>query len=219
MANGFKTTILVAGDDLEDGGSLRAVISRDDVAIVEKPMTQAIEAFRDIGPDLVVLIFSDERARTRDDVREARGGETEDPLTPGAAPDLDPEGLRACFGIRQSVRGEHVPILVGMDPDVSNTGAIERIYEIGATDVAIRPFNWPIVARRVGSLLEDKRVIDALLRCEARFAGAQRMAKMGTWEYDRASGRVEASEELHRLLSVPPGSLHTLEDLLGRPFR
>ena len=51
---------------------------------------------------------------------------------------------------------------------------------------------------------ERKRIADALLESTARMAEAQRIAKVGSWEYDLAENRVSWSDELFRLFGLDP---------------
>ncbi|BDI28261.1 hypothetical protein CCAX7_003120 [Capsulimonas corticalis] len=51
-----------------------------------------------------------------------------------------------------------------------------------------------------------KEAEDALRRSEARLTEAQRVAKMGSWEYDVATGGISWSEELFRLFEFDPAS-------------
>ncbi len=49
-----------------------------------------------------------------------------------------------------------------------------------------------------------KKAEEASRRSEARLAEAQRVARIGSWEYDTASGRLHWSDELFRLLGMDP---------------
>ncbi len=50
----------------------------------------------------------------------------------------------------------------------------------------------------------QKQQEEGLRRSEARLAEAQRVARIGSWEYDVATGRLTWSEELFRLLGMDP---------------
>lgn len=47
----------------------------------------------------------------------------------------------------------------------------------------------------------------ALQKLARRLDSAQRLAHVGSWEYDLATNRIEWSEELHRMHGLPPGEL------------
>src|SRR5262249_5883427 len=84
------------------------------------------------------------------------------------------------------------------------------------TDVSPMPSTGTALALRIKHLIRSHRAAAALRRCEARLASAQRMAKMGTFEYGPRTGHFVGSDELHQLLGVPDRSLGSLDDLLNR---
>ncbi|MDQ3896535.1 MAG: PAS domain-containing protein [Actinomycetota bacterium] len=62
---------------------------------------------------------------------------------------------------------------------------------------------------------DRKRPEEALRRCEARLREAQALGGLGTWHVDLATGHVEWSDELYRILGFEPGEVHaTLEKIL-----
>jgi PAS domain S-box-containing protein len=58
----------------------------------------------------------------------------------------------------------------------------------------------------IADITERKRADEALRRSEASLADAQRIAGLGSWEWDLASGRLLWSDEMYRLLGEEPGS-------------
>ena len=115
-------------------------------------------------------------------------------------PEMD--GFTACSKLRGSVGGSRVPILImtGLDDAVS----IASAYEHGATDFITKPINPTILVHRVRYMLRGSRTLDALLRSEARLGLAQRIAKIGNWEWNPHTGNFSASSELCRLIGIRP---------------
>ncbi|WP_455389029.1 putative bifunctional diguanylate cyclase/phosphodiesterase, partial [Petrachloros mirabilis] len=115
-------------------------------------------------------------------------------------PEMD--GFTACARLRGSVGGSRVPILImtGLDDAISITSA----YEHGATDFITKPINPTILVHRVRYMLRGSRTLDALLRSEARLGLAQRIAKIGNWEWNPHTGHFSASSELCRLIGIRP---------------
>jgi diguanylate cyclase (GGDEF)-like protein/PAS domain S-box-containing protein len=61
----------------------------------------------------------------------------------------------------------------------------------------------------------QKRQEEGMRRSEARLAEAQRVAQIGSWEYEVATGRITWSEELFRLFGLDPtGEEPSVEELL-----
>jgi diguanylate cyclase (GGDEF)-like protein/PAS domain S-box-containing protein len=115
-------------------------------------------------------------------------------------PEMD--GFTACSKLRGLVGGSRVPILImtGLDDAVS----IASAYEHGATDFITKPINPTILVHRVRYMLRGSRTLDALLRSEARLGLAQRIAKIGNWEWNPQTGNFSASSELCRLMGIRP---------------
>jgi PAS domain S-box-containing protein len=60
---------------------------------------------------------------------------------------------------------------------------------------------------------------EALRAREAQLAEAQRLAHLGSWEWDAAAGRTEWSDEMYRLFGVEPGGIElTMDGYLERVF-
>lgn len=110
-------------------------------------------------------------------------------------------GFEACKAMRALPEGEHVPIvmLTGLDDDAS----IARAYEAGATDFYVKSSQMTLLAERVRYLLRTARMSAELARNRARLAKAQRMARLGTWDWDLARRTVSASTESLRILGLP----------------
>ncbi len=115
-------------------------------------------------------------------------------------PEMD--GFTTCSKLRGTVGGSRVPILImtGLDDATSITSA----YEHGATDFITKPINPTILSHRVRYMLRGSRTLDALLRSEARLGLAQRIAKIGNWEWIPHTGHFAASSELCRLMGIRP---------------
>ncbi|MBH0203242.1 MAG: EAL domain-containing protein [Nitrospira sp.] len=109
-------------------------------------------------------------------------------------------GFSACAKLRESVEGSRVPILImtGLD----DADSIARAYEHGATDFIVKPMHAAILGHRVRYMLRGSLTLNALLRSEARLGLAQRIAKIGNWEWHPSTGRFTASPELCRLMGI-----------------
>ena len=110
------------------------------------------------------------------------------------------DGCMVCSRLRRSMGGSRVPILMmtGMD----DSEAIASAYEHGATDFITKPLNPTILSHRVRYMLRGSRTVDALLRSESRLGLAQRIAKIGNWEWQPHTGQFVASSELCRLMGI-----------------
>lgn len=110
------------------------------------------------------------------------------------------DGFATCAKLRESVEGSRVPILIMTALD--DADSIARAYEHGATDFITKPMNATILGHRVRYMLRGSVTLNALLRSEARLSLAQRIAKIGDWEWHPFTDHFTASPELCRLMGI-----------------
>ena len=129
-------------------------------------------------------------------------------------PGLD--GFATCVRLRAMPTREHLPVLMltGLDDEAS----IRRAYEVGATDFFVKSPQWSLLEGRLRYLLRSSRTRHELVRSRARLARAQDLARMGSFDWhplrDRWEGQLEFSDEVLRLLGMPPGARPTLKKVL-----
>ena len=103
--------------------------------------------------------------------------------------------------------------MTGLD----DVDSIRRAYEAGATDFITKPIPWLVLSHRVRYLLRGSRSAAELRRSRERLANAQRLARMGSWHLDFASGEIEVSDELRSIVGLPQTpDAPTLEHFLAR---
>jgi PAS domain S-box-containing protein len=120
-------------------------------------------------------------------------------LTDVMMPRLDGFGLLA--RLQDDPRSTSIPVIM-LSARAGEEGTVEGL-EAGAADYLVKPFAARELLARVRVNLEldrVRRVRATLERSEALLDQAQRLAKVGSWEVDLASGTVSASDELLRLL-------------------
>ncbi len=168
--------------------------------------------------DLVLLVDDDPIMRTLVkaalkqrgfDVVDAGGGDAALAKFGEQRPDIvlldammpDKDGFQTCRELRARPEGEHVPVvmLTGLDDDES----IVRAYESGATDFFVKSPQMTLLAERVRYLLRTSRMREELVRSRTKLAKAQRIARLGSWEWDVAARSVSASKECLRILGLP----------------
>jgi len=137
----------------------------------------ALERFDQIAPDIVLL----------------------DVLMPGM------NGYAVCSELRRRPTGAFVPILMltGLDdPD-----SINRAYEVGATDFISKPINWGILGHRIRYILRANQAFSDLEKNRESLENAQRIAHLGSWEWELPRDTVRWSDETYRILGVAPGGV------------
>ena len=105
-----------------------------------------------------------------------------------------PDGFETCERLRRLAGGEHIPVLMltGLDDEHS----IARAYEIGATDFFVKTNGqWTLLSERLRYMLRAARTRQELLASQAKLNKAQRIARLGSWEWDFRTQRIRVSEE------------------------
>ena len=164
---------LVVDDDRLIRMVVREALEQSGLKVCEADSgAQALERFATARPDIVVL----------------------DVIMPGL------DGFATCAKLRGSAGGGRVPILImtGLD----DAASIAHAYEQGATDFITKPLNSMILSYRVRYMLRGSHTLDALIKSEARLGLAQRIAKIGNWEWRPDTNQFTASAELCRLMGI-----------------
>lgn len=113
-------------------------------------------------------------------------------------PDID--GFEVCTQLRRHARTRFIPVvmLTGLD----DVASIDRAYEVGATDFITKPINHALLVHRIRYLLRARSLFEELRLSRKSLATAQRIAKLGHWEFNIDKNRVSISEELCQLYSI-----------------
>ena len=110
-------------------------------------------------------------------------------------------GFELCSELRKLPSCRNVPIL--MMTGLEDVDSINKAYEVGATDFITKPLNWTMLEHRVRYILRSSRTRLKLEENERSLAHAQRIARLGNWEWDLRRNRVWGSEEFFRILDEP----------------
>lgn len=159
------------------------------------------------------------------EVSEAIDGETALLAIANELPDLilldvcmpGKDGLAICAELRSIPECQDVPIVI-----VSSAGEddiISRAYDAGATDFLLKPFDPNAVAHRVRYLLRAGNAFTDLRRSQRRLEHAQRIAKLGYWEWNVVLDWVSCSDEAYRIFGGQPGMALTSASVLQTVHR
>lgn len=136
----------------------------------------AVETFLRLRPDIVML----------------------DVVMPGM------DGFQVCEALRALPEGDSIPVIMmtGMYDDDS----VRKAYEVGATQFISKPIHWANLTHQINYVLRSQKTMERLRISETRLAEAQRIAGIGSWELDTASGEMHWSEEVCRILGMDEAS-------------
>lgn len=109
-------------------------------------------------------------------------------------------GFEVCERLRQMPAGLHIPILMltGLD----DTASVDEAFRRGATDFVTKPINWTLLSHRIRFNLRAAALAETAMRHQRQMSAAQRLARLGSWEWVVDSGEVICSDEMLRLLDM-----------------
>ncbi len=176
--------VLVVDDDVAARMLMRAALEQGGFNVLEAANgVEAVEMFRQHRPSAVLM-----------DVM---------------MPEMD--GFTACAELRKLPEGLFTPILMVTGCD--DVESIKRAFIVQATDFVTKPINWLILGHRVRYMLRAREALEQLRRSRAHLAKAQRVARLGHWEWERKTGLLHCSEEMHDILGVRPESLAAMQKI------
>ena len=118
-------------------------------------------------------------------------------------PKLD--GNSTCKRLRQHKKTAAVPILMVTGLDDNNS--IDCAFKAGATDFITKPINWELLTHRLRYMLRNSQLVAELAGSRSSLANAQRLARLGSWDWHLDTDKLQVSEELYHLLGLEPYSL------------
>jgi predicted signal transduction protein with EAL and GGDEF domain/DNA-binding response OmpR family regulator len=149
-----------------------------------------------VDDDDLALMLTAEALRGRGfEITEASSGEQALAMVTAWTPDiivLDAvmpglDGFDTCRELRESPGFETMPVLMltGLDDEVS----INRAYQVGATDFFVKSTQWSLLAGRLRHVLRSARTRQELERSKSKLARAQDLARMGSFDWRKSTGR------------------------------
>lgn len=115
-------------------------------------------------------------------------------------------GFEVCRQLRNLPCGKLVPILMATGQD--DLDSVREAYAAGATDFVTKPFNWKILGHRLNYMIRASNATEQLRELqisEARLGNAQRIARLGNWEWHVSSGEIYWSDQFYQLLGGQRG--------------
>jgi len=171
-----QPVVLVVDDDMALRLLIVETLLEDNLAVEEAADgVEALELFQRISPDLVLM-----------DVK---------------MPRMD--GFTACAEMRKLPNGIDTAIVLvtGLE-DISS---ILLAFDAGATDFITKPVNWPLLSHRVRYLLRAGEAFRNLRQSEQRLSIAQKIAKLGNWDWAFDKDTVYCSDQMSTLCGHDPG--------------
>jgi diguanylate cyclase (GGDEF)-like protein len=186
--------LLIVDDDMMMRLLMRETLEQDGFEVVEAINgAEALAVFDDVRPAAILM-------------------DVEMPVM---------DGFTACAALRKHFDAQHTPIMMVTGYD--DLDSINRAYEIGATDFIAKPINWPILNYRVRYMLRGSRTVVELAhtvhklhQSQASLTKAQRIARLGNWDFNVVSGTISWSKEVYNILDpTQKAAIPSLEAFLA----
>lgn len=167
--------VLIVDDDAAVRSLARRDLSKHGFAVsVVETGEEALEAYAARWPDVILL-----------DIH---------------LPDID--GFEVSRRLHELYGDQTAPILMLMGAD--DRHAFVKGYQAGATDLLLKPLEREALIHRLQYFVRAHRDRLELKRSEAMLRRAQRVVRMGSWEYDTESKQLTRSEEAKRIFGLRP---------------
>lgn len=100
-----------------------------------------------------------------------------------------------------------------MDRQIPDSAGQVRHVQIRVTPRSVGARGVSGCVAQISDITEANALDDSLVESEARLRLAMDAGQMAVWEFDVATGRLLAGDQLARLLGFPPGASPTAEDI------
>ncbi|PLA75287.1 diguanylate cyclase [Hydrogenovibrio sp. SC-1] len=177
----YRQKILIADSDEDSRSTLKNILQKQHFQVLEANNgKEALKQFSQQSPNLIIL--------------------------DAFLPEMD--GYSTTKAIRRLERITTAPIFIITDKDSHHSA--ENAYQCGATDVISKPINWLWLMRRIQQALKVSHIEDQLRISQSQLEYAQRLARLGYWEWNAKSNRIIASDSAFELFDVPRQETLTL---------
>lgn len=167
--------VLIVDDDPAVRLMMTSVLESLGICVEEaKDGEQALKFLENVIPDLLLL----------------------DVMMPGL------DGFALYERIRQVPAISEIPIV--MVTGSNDTSSIQRAYDLGVADFITKPISWDSIGHRINFIMRAIKAFSDLKKNEKRLAHAQRLAGIGTWEWELKTDKMWFSDEVLQLFQYDP---------------
>ena len=110
------------------------------------------------------------------------------------------DGFTACARMRSMFHGDQAIIIVVTGR--SDADSIYKAYQAGASDFLIKPIKWQLINHHVPFMLRAGEAFQSLSESRSKLHEAQRIARIGGWDWTPATDESNWSEEMYRILGL-----------------
>lgn len=123
------------------------------------------------------------------------------------------DGFDFIARIRDVEQDQPIPII--MLTALDDMESISRAFHVGATDFITKPINWNILAQRLKYILQTRKTERALWSSQQKLKFAQKLARLGYWEWQLSNQVIEACNTAFDLFLHPGENLMNADDFFN----
>lgn len=165
--------VLVVDDDPAMRLLIRESLEQADFTVAEaEDGLPALAAFEQLRPDVVLLDV------TMNDM----------------------DGFAVCTELRTIDGDEGTPVV--MVTGLDDVASINRAYDVGAVDFITKPINWAVLGHRVRYIVRASRAFNELRSSKDSLIKAQRIARLGNWDWDIHNNHFAWSGEIYQTFGM-----------------
>lgn len=114
-------------------------------------------------------------------------------------PEMD--GFTACAEIRRQQNGTKTPILVMTHLD--DYESIQRAYDAGATDFALKPINWDVLCHRIRYVMRSSHAVNVVKEYESRYQDLFNKVPVGLFRASPDAKLIDVNPALLKMGGYP----------------
>ena len=123
-------------------------------------------------------------------------------------------GLELCAQLTELATQNNAPLIALSKHNDMELAA--TVFEAGAADFVIHPINYLVLIQRCRYQIRASINLNSLKRRERILEHAERIANMGSWEWDSKSGELHVSKEFNRILGFDENHHTRVRDVLNK---
>ncbi|MCP4995218.1 MAG: response regulator, partial [Gammaproteobacteria bacterium] len=110
------------------------------------------------------------------------------------------DGFEVCRLLTSNPLLDKIPILMVTGQD--DVDSVNRSFKEGAAGFTTKPVNYPLLIHRIRFILRASETTARLRENQGRLATAQRLARLGYWQWDIEHDHFELSDQLARMCCI-----------------
>jgi diguanylate cyclase (GGDEF)-like protein len=115
------------------------------------------------------------------------------------------DGFETCQRLNEDPALCHIPVM--MITGLEDVSSINRAFSVGAASFVPKPINLTLLLEDVRFVLRASADAEQLRESQAQLEAAQRLARIGYWQWEVQAGVFRCSEQIETIFALEPGAI------------